>query len=207
MAFLFEDPYQQYVSTICSTHKDNLNLFYPFKFIKEVGSYLTTFKKNFIYGTGYFTYPFDSTKDIFSFAKPFLNKVIKHYKKIFLDGEPIIKGKYYLFVIKEDEIIASYMISIDHKNDKILNWKKQDGEIIKGDICELRIAVDVYRKFEDKYKIEETCAICFEVKPNVLYDPCNHLSTCERCNNIGDIDTCPICRTPIRCRISLDIPL
>jgi hypothetical protein len=32
---------------------------------------------------------------------------------------------------------------------------------------------------------------------NCLLEPCNHLATCVSCYKLGNLQTCPSCRTPI----------
>ena len=41
---------------------------------------------------------------------------------------------------------------------------------------------------------KEKCVICMENKPNVLYPDCNHLSTCNTCDEYKKIVRCPYCR-------------
>ena len=201
-----EDPYQQIVTTENKIHKQNL--FYPFKFINEIDSSLTKFKKNIIYDTDVMVSKENSIQNIFSFARPYLNKIIKFYKKFSFNNYPVIKGKYYLFIDQNNKIIASYMITMDHKNNKILNYKKKDGEIKKESLYYLRIAVDIYINLNKKdYKTEEVCAICYDNKPNIIFKPCGHTSICKSCYNLGKINTCPMCRTKLTHALHCDILL
>ena len=148
----------------------------------------------------------DSTDYIFKTSKRHLNKIIKYYKKFNFNNQPVIKGKYYLFIIQIDEIIASYIITLNHKNNEILNYEKKDGEIKKGSLYFLNIVVDVYVELNrEEYKIEEICAICYDNKPNIILKPCNHISTCKKCFYGGVIKICPICRTKITQVIKYDI--
>ena len=197
------DPYQQITTTENKIH--NINLFLPFKFVMEIDSHLTPFKKNIIYETEAMRSEEDTTKNIFSFSRPFLNKIIKYYKKFSFNDSPVIKGKYYLFINQRDDVIASYIISMNHKNNEILDYKKQDGEIKKASFYWLRIVVDIYTDINKEYKTEELCAICYENKSNIIVKPCNHLFMCKRCCTTGKIKNCPICRTEIKQYIKYDM--
>ena len=201
-----KDLYQQIISTENKIHEENL--FYPFKFIKEINSNLTKFKKNIIYDTDVMLCKEDTTGYIFKDSKQYLNKIIKYYKKYIFNNSPVIKGKYYLFICQKDKIIASYMISIDHKNNKTLDYKKQDGKIKKGSLYWLKMAVDIYIDLDKKYyKTEEVCAICYENKPNIIFKPCGHVSICKTCFYKGSIETCILCRAELTHALCCDIIL
>ena len=42
---------------------------------------------------------------------------------------------------------------------------------------------------------EETCTICLERIPNVLFCNCGHICVCEKCNEIKKLTKCPVCKT------------
>ena len=41
---------------------------------------------------------------------------------------------------------------------------------------------------------EDKCIICLENKPNILYEHCRHIPTCSKCEEIENLNKCPICR-------------
>ena len=44
---------------------------------------------------------------------------------------------------------------------------------------------------------EEQCCICYDIKQNIKFIPCNHTHTCSKCYNSLSKKECPICKTPI----------
>ena len=56
------------------------------------------------------------------------------------------------------------------------------------------------KPLEKSFK-EESCVICLEKEPNVLLIDCNHICTCEDCENTKPSTRCPCCRTEISKRI------
>ena len=45
---------------------------------------------------------------------------------------------------------------------------------------------------------EDQCVVCYDVAPNVLYPVCKHIVVCRNCDEEGNFQACPICRTSIR---------
>ena len=41
----------------------------------------------------------------------------------------------------------------------------------------------------------DLCTICLERIPNVLFCLCGHICICEKCNEIKNLNSCPICKT------------
>ena len=58
-------------------------------------------------------------------------------------------------------------------------------------------------KKESMIKIfkEDKCIICLENKPNMLYENCKHISTCFSCEEIKNLNNCPICRSIVTLKI------
>jgi hypothetical protein len=63
----------------------------------------------------------------------------------------------------------------------------------------------------DKQRLEQaptaaasaTCCVCMDDAPSVLYLPCKHYKVCEGCDDrLRSRDPCPVCRAPIRERIT-----
>ena len=49
---------------------------------------------------------------------------------------------------------------------------------------------------EDSFKVD-SCVICLENEPNILFNDCNHICTCLECEKIKPSVKCPYCRTVI----------
>lgn len=47
----------------------------------------------------------------------------------------------------------------------------------------------------EKNSSENCCLICFDFKKNILFLPCKHFLSCERCAQ--RVKTCPVCRTKL----------
>ena len=48
---------------------------------------------------------------------------------------------------------------------------------------------------------EDQCVICFDRKPNVLFNECNHICVCNKCEETRPLTQCPCCRTKIPRRL------
>ena len=59
---------------------------------------------------------------------------------------------------------------------------------------EKEIISNQFTNGETSFK-EETCTICLERIPNVLYCNCGHICVCEKCNEIKKLNLCPVCKT------------
>ena len=118
-----KDPWKTNISYKNKIHDRHDYIFYPFKFLMEINSEITFFKKNIVYEFENFITPFSESKDVINFAKPYLDNVIKFYEKYSFDDKPIIKGQYAIILCNDDIVNMhqdSYKKIIDHKNNKIL---------------------------------------------------------------------------------------
>ena len=59
------------------------------------------------------------------------------------------------------------------------------------------------KEFNERFKAvdktiaaSQTCVVCTEIQSNVLFQPCYHLCSCEKCAK--DLGTCPVCRAHIQ---------
>ena len=48
-----------------------------------------------------------------------------------------------------------------------------------------------------KFIKQDTCCICLENPPNLLYPDCGHVPSCIACEEQQDLTACPICRTKL----------
>ena len=51
--------------------------------------------------------------------------------------------------------------------------------------------------------ISDGCSVCLTVKPNILFIPCLHLATCEKCEENGKLIKCSVCRETIERKIKI----
>ena len=51
--------------------------------------------------------------------------------------------------------------------------------------------------------ISDNCTICLSSKPNILNIPCLHLSVCHKCEEIGKLIKCSVCRKKIERKIKI----
>ena len=58
------------------------------------------------------------------------------------------------------------------------------------------------KPLEDSFKVD-SCVICLENEPNILFNDCNHICTCLECEKIKPSVKCPYCRTEISKRIKI----
>ena len=102
-----------------------------------------------------------------------------------------IEGRKYKVLASDINLIQTrgkYFYSVKQK-DKIIII--ENPEEIKVDLTNIKIHTD-----------EETqdCIICMDNIKQIVFDPCGHFYTCDRCSN--KVTICPICRTNITNRIN-----
>ena len=51
--------------------------------------------------------------------------------------------------------------------------------------------------------ISYNCSVCLSMKPNILNIPCLHLAICHRCEEIGKLLRCVVCRKKIERKIKI----
>ena len=52
-------------------------------------------------------------------------------------------------------------------------------------------------KTKKKLLKEDKCCICLDSTPNILYPNCGHICTCNKCEEIQELTSCPKCRTNV----------
>ena len=72
-----------------------------------------------------------------------------------------------------------------------INSNTDDGE-------EKEITPPIIKTFK-----EDKCIICLENKPDLLYENCKHISTCSSCEEIKNLNNCPICRSIVTLKIMI----
>ena len=58
------------------------------------------------------------------------------------------------------------------------------------------------KPIEESFRTD-TCIICLDKEPNILFTDCNHICICLECVKIKSLDNCPYCRTEISKRIKI----
>jgi len=53
----------------------------------------------------------------------------------------------------------------------------------------------------DRVYLEESCCVCLELAPAMLFAPCGHACVCEGCDR--GMPRCPMCRADVRQRLRL----
>ena len=51
--------------------------------------------------------------------------------------------------------------------------------------------------------ISDNCSVCLSMKPNILNIPCLHLAICHKCEEIGKLLRCVVCRKKIERKIKI----
>ena len=51
--------------------------------------------------------------------------------------------------------------------------------------------------------ISDNCSVCLSAKPNILNIPCLHLSICLKCEEIGKLLRCAVCRKKIERKVKI----
>ena len=103
-----------------------------------------------------------------------------------------------IFKFKDPPGTAERLIteSIENMRDYGRFYLDDEGDIILNVFkSELFFKNDGYfRKFDLSVFKEDTCMICMDNKPNILFCNCGHLIICENCYHKYRDDKCPICR-------------
>ena len=209
------DPWKTSISYKNKIHDRHDYIFHPFKFLMEIDSEITPFKKNIVYEFENFINPFSKSKDVINFAKPYLDNVIKFYEKYSFDNKPIIKGQYAVILCNDCMLNMPndfYKKIIDHKNNKILYEPPENRAIClleKGKKYKILLAVDIYINPTER---ENFCISCSKNKSNIFFENCAHLVLCDDCQYEDKeerklINKCPICNISIGLPIKIDLPL
>ena len=51
--------------------------------------------------------------------------------------------------------------------------------------------------------ISDNCSVCLSSPPNILNIPCLHLSVCHKCEEIGKLLRCAVCRKKIERKVKI----
>ena len=51
--------------------------------------------------------------------------------------------------------------------------------------------------------ISDNCSVCLSTKPDILNIPCLHLSICHKCEEIGKLLRCAVCRKKIERKVKI----
>ena len=51
--------------------------------------------------------------------------------------------------------------------------------------------------------ISDNCSVCLSMKPDILNIPCLHLSVCHKCEEIGKLLRCAVCRKKIERKVKI----
>ena len=162
-----------------------------------------------------------TTEEVFIKSKMYLDHLIFIYNRYRIDNIATTETSYSLYIklLDNEEWIEKqlYYASYDNDTNIICNENKYDENLeINGQfyICIDIIASIIEDTFPHEPEDEEIyrgtiirerdCVICYENIPNVLFSDCLHMVVCSRCNRVGSIQRCPICRANLN-RIKITI--
>ena len=73
---------------------------------------------------------------------------------------------------------------------------------LMNQLREREIRIEELEQRLERQEISRACCVCFQNTSCMLYEPCNHICVCERCD-AQVLDRCPICRNDIDRRVSV----
>ena len=108
------------------------------------------------------------------------------------DGHYTTFDKYFNFTIKIGLMrtdLERFIYNIDNIDFEDFTFKP-NIDFNKNKIENLTIPINKQNTFKC-----QLCVICTEKIPNVLFCVCGHICLCEECNEIKEIEKCPLCKT------------
>ena len=105
-----------------------------------------------------------------------INELLKKNYKTFIKAEMIIK----FYINRSLDIIDQYNIEEEEEL-----FDEGEPPIIESCF------------------ISDNCSVCLSSKPNILNLPCLHLSICHRCEEIGKLLRCLVCRKKIERKMKI----
>lgn len=84
----------------------------------------------------------------------------------------------------------------------ICDIESTPGLKLMNQLREREMRIEELEQRLEKQEISRACCVCFQDTSCMLYEPCNHICVCERCD-ARVLDRCPICRKDIEGRVSV----
>ena len=118
---------------------------------------------------------------------------VEHFETLFLFQDEAISGvfKFHEPICKEISSYVSYTKPFEIQIDGYTDYL-----ILKGE------EEEPPKPLEESFRTE-TCIICLDKEPNILFTDCNHICMCLECVKIKSLDNCPYCRNEISKRIKI----
>ena len=165
--------------------------------------------------------------EIYSNTLPYLIDLQVLYKNDQIDQRHATKTTYRVRVVGTEELdLCIYYVEIDNTGSTIMESNIYDNLLqiisapykIKIDInvytqTSREELVDIMERLQEmesevralsistptrkKFIKDDTCCICLENPPSILYPDCGHSTTCVSCEEIQELQTCPKCRTRV----------
>ena len=114
------------------------------------------------------------------------------------EREEIVNGllKYKLY----DKVIVRAEMSIKFYKNRSLDILEQyqDEEFDEGYSDDESPPAIIESSF-----ISDNCSVCLSMKPDILNIPCLHLAICHKCEEIGKLLRCVVCRKKIERKIKI----
>ena len=82
----------------------------------------------------------------------------------------------------------------------ICDIESTSGVTLMNQLREREMRIEELEQRLEKQEISRACCVCFQNTSCMLYEPCNHICVCERCD-ARVLDRCPICRNDIHGRM------
>ena len=100
----------------------------------------------------------------------------------------------------DDEKFARDLAQYIDLKRKIIDTMKNTGVISLTLVSTGEVLIDLSTSIN---KTKKKCIVCQVRYPNILLEPCNHLTFCADCHleylkEIGHLSECPICRQPVK---------
>ena len=134
---------------------------------------------------------------------------VEHFKTLFLFQNEAIIGvfKFREPICKEISSYVSYTkpfeIQIDGYTDYLILKGEEEEEEEEEEDEEEEEENEPPKPLEESFRTE-TCIICLDKEPNILFTDCNHICMCLECVKIKSLDNCPYCRNEISKRIKIE---
>ena len=158
-----------------------------------------------------------------------LKSDIKYFLYISHKGKGIYYGLFLIASLNIPDRYDTEFLPIIYKDEKINNilknelYDKIQVEVYMKIKFLLFSSLDALREYEqeqieDLYNeedddedpptietpfISDGCSVCLNVKPNILFFPCLHLATCEKCEESGKLIKCSVCREKIERKVKI----
>ena len=108
-----------------------------------------------------------------------------------------VKVDYFAPTFKHETTMNKIENIIDSMEDDCVCFSEYLQEGVKLTVAKIEMLKREEPTNDEKTFKEESCVICLEKEPKVLFCNCGHLCICEKCIEINRLNKCPVCKTEI----------